>query len=82
MESSHINFRVLVSRKLCSGAIGEEALVGGDGAGGEDSPLSVSSTDPLIDDQISLIPGFQVNIIQMKCLCYEFLDTYLIKLLA
>ncbi|XP_064090383.1 uncharacterized protein LOC135204209 isoform X2 [Macrobrachium nipponense] len=55
----HLTLALGKHRKLCSGAIGEEVLVGGEGAGGEDSPLSVSSTDPLIDDQISLIPGFQ-----------------------
>lgn len=48
------------NRKWFTGAIGEEMLVGGDGTGGEDSPLSVSSTDPLIDDQVSFIPGLQV----------------------
>ncbi|KAK7007296.1 hypothetical protein SK128_003274 [Halocaridina rubra] len=56
---SHLTLAMGKHRKLCSDAIGDEALVGGDGAGGADSPVSVCSTDPLIDDQISLIPGFQ-----------------------
>ncbi|XP_069955000.1 uncharacterized protein [Cherax quadricarinatus] len=55
----HLTMALGKHRKWCSGAIGEEMLVGGDGTGGEDSPLSVSSTDPLTDDQVSLIPGLQ-----------------------
>ncbi|XP_037804297.1 uncharacterized protein LOC119598661 isoform X1 [Penaeus monodon] len=55
----HLTLALGKHRKWCSGAIGEDVLVGGNGGGGEDSPLSVSSTDPLIDDQVSLIPGLQ-----------------------
>ncbi|XP_042226007.1 uncharacterized protein LOC121869013 [Homarus americanus] len=55
----HLTMALGKHRKWCSGAIGEEMLVGGEGTGGEDSPLSVSSTDPLTDDQVSLIPGLQ-----------------------
>ncbi|KAK4323489.1 hypothetical protein Pmani_005804 [Petrolisthes manimaculis] len=44
------------------GAIGQEVLVGGEGMGGEDSPLSVSSTDPLIDDSSSLTPSLQYGV--------------------
>ncbi|XP_042857277.1 uncharacterized protein LOC122243695 [Penaeus japonicus] len=55
----HLTLALGKHRKWCSGAIGEDMLVGGNGGGGEDSPLSVSSTDPLIDDQVSLIPGLQ-----------------------
>ncbi|XP_071544090.1 uncharacterized protein [Panulirus ornatus] len=54
----HLTMALGKHRKWFSGAIGEEMLVG-DGTGGEDSPLSVSSTDPLIDDQVSFIPGLQ-----------------------
>ncbi|XP_069165667.1 LOW QUALITY PROTEIN: uncharacterized protein [Procambarus clarkii] len=55
----HLTMALGKHRKWCCGAIGEEMLVGGGGTGGEDSPLSVSSTDPLNDDQVSLIPGLQ-----------------------
>lgn len=50
------------------GAIGQEVLVGGEGMGGEDSPLSVSSTDPLIDDSSSLTQSLQVLFSFLNCL--------------
>ncbi|XP_045105619.1 uncharacterized protein LOC123501098 isoform X3 [Portunus trituberculatus] len=56
----HLTLALGKHRKWWTGAIGEEVLVGGEGVGGgEDSPLSVSSTDPLIDDPTSLIHPLQ-----------------------
>ncbi|KAK8390170.1 hypothetical protein O3P69_013023 [Scylla paramamosain] len=62
----HLTLALGKHRKWWTGAIGEEVLVGGEGVGGgEDSPLSVSSTDPLIDDPTSLIHPLQ------QCGMYE-----------
>ncbi|XP_050698520.1 uncharacterized protein LOC126986418 isoform X2 [Eriocheir sinensis] len=56
----HLTLALGKHRKWWTGGIGEEVLVGGEGmGGGEDSPLSVSSTDPLIDDPASLIHPLQ-----------------------